>query len=194
MTNIQPECAASSSVLASEMCSLQHMQGLEWKQLGRKHLAVPLISQIQLMSSVVLNHTSLGQTRSMWLGNECEADCSVVETCQAGVSESKDTVLTEARINYFHHCLKPDDTSATISSCAPHCQQQGKTRASSDPHGLGLLPFRTLTGISLTLGLSLPLCGMSPCASSSFKPPLLVVLHCFFETTAGCHLPGLHCF
>lgn len=142
----------------------------------------------------MLNHTSLGQTRSMWLGNECEADCPEVVTSQADVSESKDTIITKARINCFHHCLKPDDTSATISSCASHCQQQGKARASSDLHGLGLLPSLTLTDVSLTLGLSLPLCGMSPGASSSFKLPLLVVLHCFFETTAGCHLPGLHCF
>lgn len=174
------------------MCPSQHVQGLEWKQLDRKCLV--LISQVQLMSCIVLNHTSLGQTRSIWLGNGCEADCLVVETSQAGVSESKDTVITKARNNYFQHCLQPDDTSATISSCAPHCQQQGKPRASSDLHGLGLLPSRTLTDTSLTLGLPLPLCGMSPGASSSFKLPLFVVLHCFFETTAGCHLPCLHCF
>lgn len=52
----------------------------------------------------------------------------------------------------------------------------------------------TLTDRSLTLGLSLPLCGISPGASSSFKLALLVILHCFFESMAVCHLPGPQCF
>lgn len=55
---------------------------------------------------------------------QCAAGCPAVETSQAGISESKNTVITKASISYFHRCLKPDDTSATISSCAPHCQQQ----------------------------------------------------------------------
>lgn len=146
------------------------------------------------MSFVVLSHTCLGQTTSVWLGNECVADCPAVEASQAGINESEDMVITKASINYFHRCLKPDDTSATISSCAPHHQQQRKARGSSDLHVLGLLPSCTLTDISLTLGLSLPLCGMSPGASSSFKLPLLVILHCFFDSMAGCHLPGPQCF
>lgn len=142
------------------------------------------------MSFVVLSHTFLGQTRSVWLGNECAAGCPAVETSQAGTNESEDMVVTKATINYFHHCLKADDTSATISSCASHCQQQRKARGSSHLHVLKLLSSCTLTDISLTLVLSLPLCGMSPGASSSFKLPLLVILHCFFESMAGCHLPG----
>lgn len=146
------------------------------------------------MSFVVLSHTFLGRTRLVWLGNECAAVCPAVETSQAGINKSKDVVITKASINYFHHCLKTDDTSATISSCGPRCQQQKKARRSSDLHVLGLLLSCTLTDISLTLGLSLPLCGMSPGASSSFKLPLLVILHCFFENMAGCHLSGPHCF
>ena len=137
----------------------------------------------------MLSHTFLGQTRSVWLGNECAAVCPAVETSQAGMDDRKDMVVTKASIDYLHRCLKPDDTSATISSCAPHCQQQRKARGPSDRHVLRLLPSCILTDISLTLGLSLPLCGMSPRASSSFKLLLLVILHCFFESLAGCHLP-----
>lgn len=146
------------------------------------------------MSFFALSHTFLEQTRSVWLGDECAAGCPAVETSQAGTNESKHTVITKAGINHFHHCLKPDDTSATISSCLPHCQQQRKARGISDLHVLGLLPPCTLTDRSLTLGLSLPLCGMSPGASSSFKLALLVILHCFFESMAVCHLPGPQCF
>lgn len=117
------------------------------------------------MGFFVLSHTFLWQARFVWLENECP----LIETSQAAINGSEDTVITKASINYFHHCLKPGDTSVTISSCALHCQQQRKPRGSSDLHVLGLLPSCTLTDVSLTLGLSLPLCGMSPGASSSFK-------------------------
>lgn len=64
----------------------------------------------------VLSHTFLGHTRSVWLRNECAAGFPVVETPQADSNESQSKVITKASINYFHHCLKPDDTSAAISS------------------------------------------------------------------------------
>lgn len=120
----------------------------------------------------VLSHLFLGHTRSMWLRNEHAAGCPVVETPQAESSESQGKVITKASINYFHHCLKPDDTSTAASSWAPHCQLHTKARGSSYLLVLGLLPFCTLTDMSLTLGLSLSLCGISP-GASSFKFCLL---------------------
>lgn len=52
----------------------------------------------------------------LWLRKECAAGCPVVETPQAESSESQGKVIAKASISYFHHCLKPDDTSAAVSS------------------------------------------------------------------------------
>lgn len=93
----------------------------------------------------VLSHSFLGHTRSVWLRNDCAAGCPVVETPQAEGSESQGKVIRKASISYFHHRFKPDDTSAAVSSWAPHCQQQTKARGSSYLHVLGLLTSCTLT-------------------------------------------------
>lgn len=116
MINIQPEETASSSLLASKEMLFPACARAGMKAAGQEMPSCSFSLPSLPHEFCVLSHTFLGHTRSMWLRNECAAGCPVVETPQADSNESQGKVITKASINYFHHCLKPDDTSAAISS------------------------------------------------------------------------------
>lgn len=168
--NIQPEDAASSSLLASEISSFQHVQGLGRKQLG-KCLVVLSVFQVLVTSFVCSVAPSLGTQDHVadewvcsWLTSGRDPSGWKQWKPRQGHNKGQYQLFSSLLKARWHLC-----SCLQLSSTLPTAVKSKIYLLIS--MSLGYCPLAPW--LSLTLGLSLPLCGMSPGASSPFKFCLL---------------------